>query len=446
MQVLHECLLELQCVPLDVIFWEDMAAELLIVDIKPETQNWTCRLTVVEKQNIRSAKTSPMKFLPLVLADSAGNRVQATAFAGDISGIDARLQLYSTYLISGAYVKPLTDLRFCVDQNYQYVWSFTRRTFIQDVAPEEGVDFRQIAESTVKPFRGIFDCYLAAESLSLMAVIVAKLPRAFIVTGDVHKVAWDVVLINEELTLVPMTIWEEFVNQHGAAIDTFLQSGDCPVLFVTRVVANIYQGLSLSTRYDSHMELNPVGDRALVLKKWAKDNNAKIKQLLIEKQYEHALENIACPLSQPQTLLASLETNLNKVPVVWVCGRVNLSDTSAEPYYIGCDYCNRRVYAPEGSTFQCMFCGQKQGRTVKRSKAVKLSSTISATQRATCKLSLEEITHIWSLRTGQYCDKSKCLSCCHIFVIFMYLQALPNNYPVYSSAVQETNHPMTTAI
>ncbi|CAH9101892.1 unnamed protein product [Cuscuta europaea] len=118
------------------------------------------------------------------------------------------------------------------------------------------------------------------------------------------------------------------------------------------------------------MELNPGGDRALVLKKWARENSARIEQLLFEKQYDHALGNIACPLSQPQTLLASLETNLNKVPIVWMCGKLNLSDTSGESYYIDCDYCNRRVYAPEGSTFQCMFCGQKEGRTVKRMQEI----------------------------------------------------------------------------
>ncbi|CAH9098600.1 unnamed protein product [Cuscuta europaea] len=163
-----------------------------------------------------------------------------------------------------------------------------------------------------------------------------------------------------------MTMWEEFVTRYGAEIDTLLQSGDWPTIFVTGAAANIYQGLSLSTRYDSHMELNPGGDRALVLKKWAKDNSAAIKQLLSEKQYDHALEIIARPLSQPQTLLASLQTNLNKVPVVWVCGKVNLGDTSGESYYIGCDFCNRRVYAPGGNTFKCMLCGQKEAQTIKR--------------------------------------------------------------------------------
>ncbi|CAH9116673.1 unnamed protein product [Cuscuta europaea] len=95
-----------------------MVSEMLIIDVNPETKVWTCRVTVIEKQNIRTAKNSPMRFMPMVLVDSAGTRVGATAFAADISAIDERLQLYSTYLISNAYVKPLTQLRFCIDYNY----------------------------------------------------------------------------------------------------------------------------------------------------------------------------------------------------------------------------------------------------------------------------------------------------------------------------------------
>ncbi|CAH9117422.1 unnamed protein product, partial [Cuscuta europaea] len=76
--------------------------------------------------NVCTAKASPMKFMPMILMDSVGNRVQATAFQVDIEWIDQHLALYSTYLVSNAYVNPITDMLFCVDGEYPYVWSFTR--------------------------------------------------------------------------------------------------------------------------------------------------------------------------------------------------------------------------------------------------------------------------------------------------------------------------------
>ncbi|CAH9107231.1 unnamed protein product [Cuscuta epithymum] len=343
-----------------------MAAEMLLLDVKPETQRWTCRLTVIEKQNVRSAKNSPCKFMPIVLLDSAGTKVKATAFEGDIEGIDKRLTLYSTYLISNAYVKPLTELRYCVDESYKYVWSFTRRTMIQDVDAEEGNDAREQAEADTKQFWELYTCYLTDEKISILAAIVAKLPRAFIVTDDGQKVAWDVVVVDEDCTPLPLTMWGDFVVRHGSEIEKRLSGGECPLVLISKVAINLFQGLTLSTRFDSHMVLDPTGERALLLKKWVAANAAKIELMVVDKKYEHALRAIACPASQPRTTISCVETQLNTIPIVWVYGKLNFADTSGDGSYVGCDYCNRRVHGIDGVTFECLFCGQKQGTSVKR--------------------------------------------------------------------------------
>ncbi|CAH9122873.1 unnamed protein product [Cuscuta epithymum] len=245
-----------------------MAAEVPIVSVKPETRPWTCRVTVIEKQNVRTAKASAMRFMPMILRDSAGNRVQATAFQGDIQGIDQRLALYSTYLVSNAFVKPITDMRFLVDVEYPYVWSFTRRTFIQDVAAETGQNFRQLAEADTTPFSDIYDSYLRETRINVMAAIVKKLPCTFVFSNDTQKPAWDVVLIDSQCIPIPFTMWEEFVTRHGREIEKCLHAGDFPLVLINRAAINLFQGLTLATRFDSHVELNPDGERALQLKKW----------------------------------------------------------------------------------------------------------------------------------------------------------------------------------
>ncbi|CAH9088463.1 unnamed protein product [Cuscuta epithymum] len=343
-----------------------MSVEVLVNDVKPNTYQWTCRLTLIEKQNIRTAKTSPMKFMPMILQDSTGTKVQATAFQGDIEGIDQRLSVYSTYLISNAYVKPVTQMRYCIDVNYPYVWSFNRRTLIQDVDAPEGVDFREIAESETAAFRDIFDSYQHATRINILGAIVKKLPRTFIVSDGKQRTAWDVVVINEECIPLPFTMWEEFVSKHGGEIEKLLNSGGYPLVLINRVAINLFQGLALSTRYDCHMELNPDGARALSLKKWVDGNAIKIATLVQDKAYNDALSIISKPLAQPRSTLSGLETGLLEVIVVWVLGKFSLVDTSQEFFYIGCNYCNRRVYGPEGITFQCLFCGQKLGTTTKR--------------------------------------------------------------------------------
>ncbi|CAH9133587.1 unnamed protein product [Cuscuta epithymum] len=118
-------------------------------------------------------------------------------------------------------------------------------------------------------------------------------------------------------------MWEEFVTRHGAEIERRLNEGDRPLVLINMVGVNLFQGLSLSTRYDSHMELDSAGKRVLLL-------------------------------------IHGVEAGLNKVPVVWVYGKFSLTDTSGDSFYVGCDYCNRRMYAEDSVEFECLFCGQKQ--------------------------------------------------------------------------------------
>ncbi|CAH9101888.1 unnamed protein product, partial [Cuscuta europaea] len=146
-----------------------MASEVPIVEVKPNTRGWTCRVTLIEKQNVRTAKRSPLKFMPMILQDSTGTKVQATAFQGDIEGIDQRLTLYSTYLVSDAYVKTIADMRFNVDDTYPYVWSLNRRTLIQDVDISEGPNYRKIAEAETTPFGDIFTSFLHDTRINILA-------------------------------------------------------------------------------------------------------------------------------------------------------------------------------------------------------------------------------------------------------------------------------------
>ncbi|CAH9099887.1 unnamed protein product, partial [Cuscuta epithymum] len=156
-------------------------------------------------------------------------------------------------------------------------------------------------------------------------------------------------------------MWGEFVDRHGVEIEKRLTKGDRPLVLINRVAINLFQGLSLSTRHDSHMELDPSGERALLLKKWVSINTAKIDSLLTAKKHEDALATIARPGSQPRLQVSAVETGLNQVPVVWVYGTFSLSDTPGDGFYVGCDYCNRKVYGSDGIPFECLFCGQKEG-------------------------------------------------------------------------------------
>nr|GMD14543.1 replication protein A 70 kDa DNA-binding subunit B-like [Ipomoea batatas] len=63
-------------------------------------------------------------------------------------------------------------------------------------------------------------------------------------------------------------MWGNFTVCQGVEIDKELQSVDYPVVLGRRITVTPYQGIFLSTRMDSGVEVNPFRKRAEALKEW----------------------------------------------------------------------------------------------------------------------------------------------------------------------------------
>nr|GMC95734.1 replication protein A 70 kDa DNA-binding subunit B-like [Ipomoea batatas] len=91
-------------------------------------------------------------------------------------------------------------------------------------------------------------------------------------------------------------MWGNFTVCQGVEIDKELQSGDYPAVLGRRITVTPYQGISLSTRTDSGVEVNPFGKRADAFKEWAKTNSLVIERLIVEKAHNNAVSEMASPL------------------------------------------------------------------------------------------------------------------------------------------------------
>ncbi|CAH9084828.1 unnamed protein product, partial [Cuscuta epithymum] len=114
----------------------------------------------------------------------------------------------------------------------------------------------------------MYAAYIRHDRIKVLAAIVKKMPRTFVFTNNVQKPAWDVILVDEQCIPIPFTMWEEFITRHGCEIDKCLEAGDFPLILINRAGINIFQGLTLSTRFDCHVELHPQGERSFRLKNW----------------------------------------------------------------------------------------------------------------------------------------------------------------------------------
>ncbi|XP_019189236.1 PREDICTED: uncharacterized protein LOC109183623 [Ipomoea nil] len=108
-------------------------------------------------------------------------------------------------------------------------------------------------------------------------------------------------------------MWENFSVYQGIKIDKELQSGDYPVVLGRRITVTPYQGIFLSTRFDSGVEVNPFGKRAETLKEWATTNSLVIERLIVEKAHNNSVSELASPLDQQISPITNLKESFEQV-------------------------------------------------------------------------------------------------------------------------------------
>nr|GME08947.1 replication protein A 70 kDa DNA-binding subunit B-like [Ipomoea batatas] len=239
-------------------------------------------------------------------------------------------------------------------------------------------------------------------STDVLAIVICKLPRQYITTRNGQQNINEFVIINEEyytLTLtyiqtdyilnlncyafyfkilffllmqrskpVIITLWGNFVMTEGIQIDLQLSQGKFPIVIAQGVHVNAFQGITLSTRYDTTIEVNPPGQHATVLSKWKDNNLSVIYKTIVYKTYLDSFLTLSNALQQPKCTFAEIDNELKQKPVAWVRGKLRMKNVGPLEYYIGCNYCNKTVNSIEGLKLHCLYCGQTDGLTVRRYK------------------------------------------------------------------------------
>nr|GMC51781.1 replication protein A 70 kDa DNA-binding subunit B-like [Ipomoea batatas] len=125
-------------------------------------------------------------------------------------------------------------------------------------------------------------------------------------------------------------------------------------------------GITLSTRYDTTIEVNPSGQHSTVLNEWKANNLSVISKTIVDKTYLDSFLTLSNPLQQPICTFVEIADALKETPVAWVRGKLRMKNIGPIEYYIGCYYCNKAVKDIEGLKLDCLYCGQTDGITVRR--------------------------------------------------------------------------------
>nr|XP_027071747.1 replication protein A 70 kDa DNA-binding subunit B-like [Coffea arabica] len=114
-----------------------MSNLLQIAEIVSDMKNWSCVITVQEKQQVTDSLGTPTKKQKFVFYDSEASKVEGIIFNADISRMSPMLQVYKRYKISNADVKTILPKFQSVGLTKQ--WVITSKTVIEEVDGNEDI-------------------------------------------------------------------------------------------------------------------------------------------------------------------------------------------------------------------------------------------------------------------------------------------------------------------
>ncbi|KAL4580563.1 hypothetical protein LXL04_016762 [Taraxacum kok-saghyz] len=251
-----------------------------ILDITPTSdKNWTVLVQVVELGPTQQSKDLK-NYRRLLFTDTKGTTMPAIIFSFHLKHFEHVFTLYRKYYVSNANLIT-TDPHF-VDGPYTHTWSLTKQTLVEPHANE-----------TITPLP--CKLYKHAETgtnQNIRGVVVRCFPSHKINPGQPSSKR-DIVIVNEEKQPMILTLWDSFDTEEGQALEEMLEN--TPIIYAMRIKVTTFYGLSLTTRKESAIMINPPVPDEVKLLDWKASNNQELLELLNRESYKNVDELLPYP-------------------------------------------------------------------------------------------------------------------------------------------------------
>ncbi|KAH0640379.1 hypothetical protein KY285_036965 [Solanum tuberosum] len=244
-----------------------MVLRLNIDQIEPATRDWICKVQIVEIGRPRESLDKKCTFQNLILEDEQECQIRAVMYTDEIEQYAATLKLFNTYLISTARVK--VSLTSYGKPIHQFYWILDKETVIEQIKPSNEVEkpLPPPTKLTITSFDRI--PHLMVDSTAEIDVLVVVLhygPQKNVDRS--HHRCREITLCDNQQNQFLFTLWEDFGEIEGHEISSKMATQtDLLVILGRSIGISTYQGLSLQTRYNSTVRVNPNYPQAVALLK-----------------------------------------------------------------------------------------------------------------------------------------------------------------------------------
>ncbi|XP_060960577.1 replication protein A 70 kDa DNA-binding subunit D-like [Cannabis sativa] len=146
--------------------------------------------------------------------------------------------------------------------------------------------------------------------ISILAIAIDMGPKRQVQTpSGTTSIVQDVILINEKFQTITLTMWDNFVDHVCNNISNALNRK--PVIIGTHLKVKSYNGLSVSTKRNSTILIDPQFEEVLQLTSWVDNNIDKLNDIVNNKTF--CAITVVAPTIEKLVQLNKIEDMLFKV-------------------------------------------------------------------------------------------------------------------------------------
>ncbi|XP_027171557.1 replication protein A 70 kDa DNA-binding subunit B-like [Coffea eugenioides] len=231
-------------------------------------------------------------------------------------------------------------------------WMLTSKTVIEEDADDEDimpVKFNYTQFTDLAQYVDRKD-----KSVDVLGIVIEAQDRRVINKHFKESVVQKFVLVNEQSQAVILSMWDDFIKNEGQQI--IAEIGNYPVVICRRLKVNNYNGVALSTWFDSAILVDPPVQEARELKKWAIRNTKLLAAIIDEKSYIKYNPQISAKPDQKTILISNVRPSQKNI---WVKARFSFQHIFQKYWYMSCKKCCRGTAATDGVIFMCNTCKEK---------------------------------------------------------------------------------------
>ncbi|KAH0653667.1 hypothetical protein KY285_031214 [Solanum tuberosum] len=393
-----------------------MVLRVNINQIEPATRDWICKVQIVEIARPRESLDKKCTFQNLILEDEEECQIKAVMYSDEIHQYAATLKLLNTYLIStvkvkvspSSYGKPI----------HKFQWTLDKETVIEQIQASHEVE-KPLPPPTrlnITSFDRIPHLMVdSAAEIDILAIVLRCGPQK--TAGRSHHRCREITVCDNQRNQFLFTLWEDFGEIEGHQIFSKMATeADLLIILGRSIGISTYQGLSLQTRYNSTVRVNPDYPQAIALINWAKENKTMLLGSPSDKTSTSSsiTPMIVTPAGQQFITIAEI-SSAPSMGVFYVEAEMAILDEFQDFCVLECSGCKQKKRTKDRKDFECPKCNRKTSLVPRCTFQIDL---IDNTATTTASISAELGEKLLSMTAEDIfdttCTKRQSLSLTHV--------------------------------